>query len=411
MKNPFSSKRRRDAQDSSDQAPSDPPPPLAPGDAATAAHLPSSGAMRRAAHGFAREASAVLLMASALYTVLALASYRADPQRADLHGSDWVGPVGAGVAELLVASVGVVAWLMPIELIALALPMLGSRTERPRGWMAWSSRLGGDIVVATVMAALVHVAMPDATAFGAMPLGGLVGELAGELMRSLFSAVGSFIIGLTIVALILVGRASFSFIETIMALAHGARAAGEKGAVGAAALADAWAQARALESETDAKREPLIVDDRPDAIVAALSDDSEPDPLHELDGLDAEMIDAEVEVAPADAPEVQARRRRPSPQVAPLGESEPSASAFVTAPLSPDEVPTPSPIPAAPPKRIRVSKQAEAEPVTKPRSRCPRRPCQPRLPRRRCLRRRSLPRSASRSSTPRTRARSNAATR
>jgi S-DNA-T family DNA segregation ATPase FtsK/SpoIIIE len=363
MKNPLSSKRRRDAQDRTDQAPSDPPPPLSPSATATAAELPSPGAMRRAAHGFAREASAVLLMASALYTVLALASYRADPQRADVHGSDWVGPVGAGVAELLVASVGVIAWLLPVELIALALPMLGARTERPRGWMAWSSRLGGDVVVATVMAALVHVAMPEATAFGAMPLGGLVGELAGELMRSLFSAVGSFIIGLTIVALILVGRASFSFIETVVALAQGARAAGEKGAVGAAALADAWAQARALESEGEAKREPLIVDEKPDAIVAALSDDSEPDPLHELDGLDPEPLDA----AEGGAFTLTLLRSTPEvPASRPLVELAPEPNpAFVASPLSPDEVPTPSPLPAAPPKRVRVVKPAEPEPPKK----------------------------------------------
>ena len=40
-------------------------------------------------------------------------------------------------------------------------------------------------------------------------IGGSVGELFGEVMRALFSTIGSYIIGLTVVGLILIGRAAF----------------------------------------------------------------------------------------------------------------------------------------------------------------------------------------------------------
>jgi hypothetical protein len=81
-----------------------------------------------------------------------------------------------------------------------------------------------------------------------MPLGGSIGELAGELLRSLFSTVGSYIIGPTLVALILVYRASFSFIEARTHVRAIARQVGDKGIGGLRALLAAWSGARAIEA-------------------------------------------------------------------------------------------------------------------------------------------------------------------
>src|SRR5262249_44059278 len=67
----------------------------------------------RPAHGYAREAAALVLLASALFAALALASLRGDPARPELEGPDWVGPVGALVARAGVDAVGVCAWLVP----------------------------------------------------------------------------------------------------------------------------------------------------------------------------------------------------------------------------------------------------------------------------------------------------------
>ncbi|MGK3984681.1 DNA translocase FtsK 4TM domain-containing protein [Sorangium sp. So ce136] len=225
-------------------------------------------------HSYAREAAALVLLVSALYSALALASFRADPLRPELSGEDWVGPVGAALAGASVEAVGVIAWFVPLELALLATPLLGSRRS-----IASMFRLSGDIVVVVVLAALSHVAFPRAVAFGAMPLGGAVGELFGEVLRALFSNIGSYIIGLTIVALILMGRATFSFIELAhraeqLAVAIAARVAGW-----ARALFGAWAAARDLERRAAASEQegpPIIArNSSPDAIIAALADDAD----------------------------------------------------------------------------------------------------------------------------------------
>ena len=53
---------------------------------------------------------------------------------------------------------------------------------------------------------------PARTAFGAYPAGGIVGELFGELARSLFSTAGSLLVGFACLGLVLISRAAFSFI-------------------------------------------------------------------------------------------------------------------------------------------------------------------------------------------------------
>src|SRR5277367_2758794 len=77
-------------------------------------------AVGRPAHGYAREAAALVLLASALFSALALGTFRGDPVRPELTGADWVGPVGALLARAGVEAIGVVAWLVPIELALLA---------------------------------------------------------------------------------------------------------------------------------------------------------------------------------------------------------------------------------------------------------------------------------------------------
>jgi S-DNA-T family DNA segregation ATPase FtsK/SpoIIIE len=240
--------------------------------AATGAAAADRGA-RKLVHGYAREAAALVLLATALYAALALASVRGDPMRPEIVGDDWVGPVGSMVAQAAVAAVGLAAWLLPVELSLLAAPLLNGQRSR-----ASVVRLAGDVVVVVVLAALGHVALPAATAFGAMPLGGAVGELFGEIMRALFSTIGSYIVGLTIVALILIGRATFSFIEWTQRTRRAAAKLGERSAGGISAIAGAWAAARELDKQRkdDERREaePFIASPTSaDAIIAALADD------------------------------------------------------------------------------------------------------------------------------------------
>ncbi|HEU4407656.1 MAG TPA: DNA translocase FtsK 4TM domain-containing protein [Polyangiaceae bacterium] len=157
------------------------------------------------ASGRGREAAALLLAATAAFAALALASFEANPARPEAHGPDWVGPVGASLASALAGTLGVVAWAVVLELALLAWPLLRARSSS-----ATLARLAGDVLIALIAAALVHVAAPDARAFGALAAGGSLGELFGELLRSLFSTLGSFLVGLTAVGLILIGRSSLS---------------------------------------------------------------------------------------------------------------------------------------------------------------------------------------------------------
>ena len=67
-----------------------------------------------------REAAALSLFAGGIYAALALLSFRADPMHPELHGGDWVGPVGAAFAYGAVNFLGVVAWGIPLELALFA---------------------------------------------------------------------------------------------------------------------------------------------------------------------------------------------------------------------------------------------------------------------------------------------------
>ncbi|MBK9262068.1 MAG: DNA translocase FtsK 4TM domain-containing protein [Polyangiaceae bacterium] len=241
-------------------------------DGSSTAHATAARPM----HTYAREAAALVLLASALYSVLALASFEADPMRPEVTGPNWVGPVGEAFSSLFSGAFGIAAWTIPLELSVLAGPLLGGKPSR-----ASVARLGGDIVVLVILAALAHVAFPMATAFGALPLGGSVGELFGEVMRSLFSAIGSYIIGLTIVSLILVQRATFSFIELVAQVRAFFAKLGERGAFGLGAILKALRRVREIEKAadaTDAKDRTSVAKNLTpsptDVVITVLTDDS-----------------------------------------------------------------------------------------------------------------------------------------
>jgi S-DNA-T family DNA segregation ATPase FtsK/SpoIIIE len=313
-------------------------------------------APRRTLRTYAREAAALLLLASSLYWMLALSSFQGDPLRPEVFGDDWVGPVGAVVAGQTIGLFGLLAWLVPTELAALALPLLA---DRPSGFGI--PRLAGNVVIAVVLSALVHVAFPETLAFGAMPVGGAVGELFGELMRGLFSAVGSYIVGLTVVGLILVARATFSFIDSAQAFAAWLGRVSDRLGALFAKLGAAWEKARAIDaarSESNLGEDPIIT--RPseaDALVAALSDmdgarDTAP-PLLELhSAIVHESAPQPANDTPAPAPVLRAALPR-------LATPRPPLTFDLT------DVPTPSPLaPVAARVALAPLPELEDEPIT-----------------------------------------------
>jgi DNA segregation ATPase FtsK/SpoIIIE, S-DNA-T family len=285
------------------------PPPRAPSNTRSPTVL-GRGA---AAYGRTREVAALVLWTLAMFLGLALASY---PE------PNWVGAVGEVFAGWLASLVGLVSWALPLELFLLGIPLVRGKESA-----ATPGRIAGDLLMAVVAAALVQVGSPGRTAFGANPAGGLLGELFGELARSLFSTAGSFLVGFACLGLILIGRATFSFIALARLVARLATRLGTWTAGASAALRDAWREARAIDRERKEiarlAREPRIdTSPRDAAIVAVLPLDldegtdilAEPDPEPEV---------PEVEVAP------KRRRKKVDP-------SEPPAAAAMepTAPLA-----------------------------------------------------------------------------
>ncbi|MFO7180996.1 MAG: DNA translocase FtsK 4TM domain-containing protein [Pseudomonadota bacterium] len=195
----------------------------------------------RLPYGRLWEAAALLLFAGSLFLVLSLASYAVDPLDPRVVGGNWVGAAGAAVAGSLVRAFGIVAWLLPLELVLVGAPLF--RGRKPENLPL---RLAGDLVVAIVLAALVEVAAPGATAFGKAAAAGDVGLLFGELMQEFFSTIGSFLVGPTVVGLILIGRSSFSFIELSRRTAETFRRLALRLVALVTRLTSAWKEARAL---------------------------------------------------------------------------------------------------------------------------------------------------------------------
>ncbi|MBL8609388.1 MAG: DNA translocase FtsK [Myxococcales bacterium] len=274
-----------------------------------------------------REAAALLFWTAALFLALALGSYQGEPAAAAVLspdaprvvGANWVGSVGEACARAIVSVIGVVSWAIPIEAALLGIPFVrGKKSELT------PTRVAGDLVMGVLAAALVQVGWPGKLAFGRHPAGGMIGELFGELLRSLFSTAGSFIVGFAILALILIARASFSFIALVNFLGRVGRTSAEKTATATRSVADAWRTARELERE---KAEAERVAKLP-KIDTAIHDDAQIATMP-LDD-DPTDMGTSVAVAPDDPPEPvkKARRtRKPRESAAPPADSEDEASA------------------------------------------------------------------------------------
>jgi DNA segregation ATPase FtsK/SpoIIIE, S-DNA-T family len=224
-----------------------------------------------------REIAALMLWLGALFLIMALVSFAGDPHPAEgavlMTGPNWAGMVGEGAARALVTLLGVIAWAIPLELVLLGIPFV-----RQQKSLLTPLRMAGDFLIALLAAAMVQVAFPQLKAFGNFGGSGAVGELFGELLRSLFSTAGSFLVGFALLGLILIARATFSFIALLQAAARvGEHSAGAT-KNGARSLAGAWQRAREMETK---RREderlaslPLVREDEPEPILATKQHDS-----------------------------------------------------------------------------------------------------------------------------------------
>lgn len=155
-----------------------------------------------------RELLGLPIFAFGVFLALGLLTFRRDPLDPTVAGANWVGPVGESLCGWVIQGFGVVAWLLPVELMLFGVALLRSRELRGMGF-----RLTSDLILGILLSAIVQILFPEATAFAAMHASGNVGWLFGELGRGLFSGLGTLLLATTIAALLLIGRSPYSFVE------------------------------------------------------------------------------------------------------------------------------------------------------------------------------------------------------
>ncbi len=221
-------------------------------------------AARSEDEGRRHEVLGLFALAGTILTGLALFSY--DAREVD----NAIGFLGQSIASVLASALGVAAWFVPLEL-ALLTARLFRRSRSPLGL----ARVASTVVVVLIGCAMVHLAMPDEEVMGGHLPGGLLGEVLGEVMRSLFGLVGAFVVGLTMLLVTVVLRTSLSVIGVSKQVAGVAKQSGAKAAEGLGQVASALREAREIElrerEEERLRNQPKIIAPLPSSAGAVAS--------------------------------------------------------------------------------------------------------------------------------------------
>src|SRR5216110_3350329 len=155
-----------------------------------------------------------LLCVSALLLFLALASYSPlDPSfnsASVLTGShaarNWIGLVGAVIADLMLQFWGIGAFLIPVFAIG-----LGMRWFRSRRVMSPIAKSLGGIWLLIFVPALLALLPGHARWMGLIPIEGLLGRVVGDVLIHYFNLAGAYIVCATVLAVALYLSTAFSF--------------------------------------------------------------------------------------------------------------------------------------------------------------------------------------------------------
>ena len=221
----------------------------------------------------------------AVLLALSLLSYSPlDPSfnvSASLPGSapsrNWIGPVGAHLADLFFQGLGWAAFLFPIGIFVVAIRWFRSHIiDAPIAKL-----IGSVMLILSVTAELALIHAPQVR--GAQPAGGLLGTILAEGLRSSFNAVGANLVSLATLLTALFLTTSFSFHS---AAAWMKKPLAEEGMIGGwLARAREWRETR--ESERLRKKvEDIKIAGRPPVTQQRVS-------TKELDEEEDEEIDAE----------------------------------------------------------------------------------------------------------------------
>ena len=208
-----------------------------------------------APEGRRQDVFAILTLTATVLLTLALVSYDARNGSANL-----VGPVGHRLARALMLAFGPVAWFLPLEGA-----LLTYRLFRRRSAMLGVATMASTLVLVVIGAALAHLLIEPQAAWGASP-GGAVGELLGEVLRSLLGFYGTVIIGFAVLGISVILRTPWTLEEVSGALARAAHAIWAKIRSVFVALREAWAEARYIHEEEIRASQPRIIGGRFDEV-------------------------------------------------------------------------------------------------------------------------------------------------
>ena len=212
------------------------------------AHDTTSSGDLTAPEGRRQDVFAILTLTATVLLTLALVSYDSRDGHANL-----VGPVGHRLARALMAAFGLVAWFLPLEGA-----LLTFRLFRRRSAMLGIATMASTLVLVVVGAALGHLLIEPQAVWGASP-GGAVGELLGEVLRSLLGFYGTVVIGFAVLVISVILRTPWTLEEVSSAFARGGHALVVKMKSAVVALREAWQEAREIHEEEIRVSQPRIM--------------------------------------------------------------------------------------------------------------------------------------------------------
>ncbi len=206
----------------------------------------------------------VVTGAAFLLLSLSLLSFQRD-------GGNLIGAIGELLAGNLVAAFGFGAYLLAVELLLGTVYLFGRR--RPAEIALRASSM---LVLMFAVCAMLHLALRDSSIAKEVLPGGVIGEVIGEVMRSLVGLAGSFVVLPSLLLITLLLRTSFSIAEMARRVANltlaAARYCTRASTRAALAMWQAWREAKAIERE-ERERKALAAEPR---IVPGTSSASEP---------------------------------------------------------------------------------------------------------------------------------------
>lgn len=144
---------------------------------------------------FLQDLIGIAICSVGLLLVLSLVSYDASDASWNVRSTqpihNWVGPVGAFLADFLLLIFGVGAYCLPVVLWS-----VGFTYFKPRS-VDWSAtRIAGLIAAFVGFVVVLHLAMHNSSIFSAFPPGGLIGQLIGEGLAMAIAPVGAALVSL-----------------------------------------------------------------------------------------------------------------------------------------------------------------------------------------------------------------------